>query len=346
MYASCISVGLGLSACTGTTEDPPALRIAVMTEKGSKLSYFATDDLRYQFEKTIEVKNAISLKSGENGNRLILTKKDGVQILDKNLGVVVEFANLPFTSCITQSALNYNSGQLLILNECPNTAQQLALYNLNGILLWSTNLPLVTALDGNDLPPTRIAMLKNTAIVSRAALGGGSEIIRVTQGSGTSATASEPQGTTSIFDLLTVSYSTVYAATSNGVQPLLDTGLPDTTKTVFGFTTKYDRLWSNKTKGNNIIAAWNKEGRLSIANRNLSNIEAKLMDSQIYKLQDITFTNDNYMYYIGQTSNTSSSSLIRRADMDLGFQNNSWNITTLRDDLNSATSLAWSLDQE
>ena len=231
-------LGATLSGCTGTEEGLSTLRLALLTEGGAALRSVDTSPTEGTSALSAPIALAEPLGPGRDlhtvnsGRTLLVTRRGGVEARDADLeGEPRPFAALPptFTPCLTQSALNAARTRLLTLSECPNDAGQfLALYGADGALIWTATLRTFTPPVGADTLPTRLAVVGDVGIVARAALGGGSEVIRAApRGSGDPerdrvAVVSDPLRTVPIRDLANFGAS-VYAASKRSVLGLCDT---------------------------------------------------------------------------------------------------------------------------
>lgn len=338
-----LGCSLGLSACTGTLESPPPLKVVVLSEKGSKLGYVQTDADVIKLENVADLTDAVSLFTTDNGNKITIIGKAGVQQRDNLLGNSKAFDKLPFETCLSQGSLSADRSKLLVLSQCDNTTQNLALYSLDGRVIWTAKLPVVTTLsESQNLPPTRIAMLGSVAIVSRAALNGGSEVIRVVQNRPTDNTAAvgNPQESKAIYDLLTIDSSTVYAATQSGVRSLLPSGLPNTAQVVNNLTAKYERIWSSVGINTRMLAFWDSNtNKIQVMDRLANPPTLKTAGFSYANTQDITFSNDGFMYFVTNNS-------LYRLDTTLFFVNTGNSTPALvLSNLKEASSLAWVLDR-
>ncbi len=68
--------------------------------------------------------------------------------------------------------------RLLVLSECSGDVQRLALYRMDGTVVWTATLGTAVPPEHPDAPPVNIAVVGDVAVVSRPALGGGSEVVR------------------------------------------------------------------------------------------------------------------------------------------------------------------------
>ncbi|RJF71616.1 hypothetical protein D3875_08565 [Deinococcus cavernae] len=335
-----------LSACTGTEETPPNLRLLVLTDGGKTLGYANSSETgQTGLQGLVALENGVDIEPLNSGRNFALVQRTGVQNRDVNLQVATSFAAPPFTPvCFTRAAMNALRDRLLALQECPNGPQQLALYRVDGTLVWTALLPtnLVTA-PGPDTPPTRLAAGPgDTAVVARAALGGGSEVILVaprTVGDTTQAVVGTPQPTDSIRDLAAYG-SAIYAATDKGVRPLLPTGVPSSdatpVQTAFG-TTRYDRLWAGSGSNANLLAAWRDYGQGSGDYLKLwdGRRSAAVNVSYLTELRDVSFALDGRMYALTRTT-------LGSYDVVLGLTNQaSWSPQTHVSGLNDARAVTW-----
>ncbi|SEJ16638.1 hypothetical protein SAMN04488058_104188 [Deinococcus reticulitermitis] len=349
-------LGAALSGCTGTEEGLSTLRLALLTEGGAALRSVDTSPTEGTSALSAPIALAEPLGPGRDlhtvnsGRTLLVTRRGGVEARDADLeGEPRPFAALPptFTPCLTQSALNAARTRLLTLSECPNDAGQfLALYAADGALIWTATLRTFTPPVGADTPPTRLAVVGDVGIVARAALGGGSEVIRAApRGSGDPerdrvAVVSDPLRTVPIRDLANFGAS-VYAATDSGVRPLLATGEPNLTAELPAFgNARYDRLWDGVIGGRNLLFAW-RDNALTLNGAE----ELRVWDGAattlrtvdlLGDLRDLTLAPDGNLYALAGGS-------LRRYDVVLGLEGSNWQRTTLLSDpaLADARALTW-----
>lgn len=341
-----------LVGCTGTEESLPALRLIVLTDGGSTLGYVLNTDLsRSSFQSQKSVVGGVQVDYLNSGRNFALTLQAGVENRDVNLNKVSDFAAPP-APCLTQSTLNALRDRLLTFSDC-NGTQQLALYRVDGTLVWTALLPtnLVTV-PGPDTPPTRIAAgAGDTAVVARADLTGGSEVILVKPNNtgdpvqDATAVVALPVATVSIRDLAAFNTS-IYAATDTGVRPLLATGVPDpgssASVTAFG-STRTDRLWSGSTGGQRLLAAW----RDNLQSGNFTE-PLKLWDgaltsavnvANVTALRDVAFALDGRLYAL-------TSSTLISYDTVLGLAQGNWSAQTHLGGLNDARQVTWVVSPE
>ena len=335
-----------LTACTGTEERPPALRLALLTGGGAALGSVDTaapnvPGADTTFVPALTPAGAVTagqaLHTADGGRALLLLRRDAAEKRDATLAAASTFPSPPFTACWTQSALNSARTRLLLLSECPNDAQQLALYATDGTLIWSASAGSLLPAVGTDAPPVNIAVVGDVAVLTRPALGGGSEVIRAAPrlAGDTVAVTTPPERTVAIRDLA-LQGNVVYAATDSGVYPLLDSGLPDLTKrvTVFG-SDRVDRLWG-ASLGRDLLFAWKDNLLGADAYLRVWNGVASAAQSVTYApdLRDLTVAPDGNLYVLTRSALT-------RFDAVLGLQNGNWQARTLVTGLNDARALAW-----
>lgn len=339
-----------LSACTGTEEAPPNLRLLVLHDGGQTLGYAnSTETAQTALQGPVSV-DGVDVKYLNNGRNFALIQRTGVENRDPNLALTSTFAAVPFDPvCFSQAAMSALRDRLLVLQECQNGPQQLALYRADGTLVWTALLPtnLVTV-PGPDTPPTRIAAAPgDAAYVARAALGGGSEVITVTpRNTGdpvqdAQAVVGNPVGTVSIRDL--APYGTgIYAATDTGVRPLLPGGQPstDTTavQTAFG-TRRYDRLWNGTSGTTSVLAAWRDNIQNATGGEYLRLWDGRRTDAvnvtYISEVRDVTFAIDGRLYVLTSTSLSSYDTVL-----GLSSQLN-WSAQTHVTGLTDARAVTW-----
>jgi hypothetical protein len=334
-----------LAACTGIEEGSPTLRLAVLTGGGATLQTVTTGGISGQpapTEVTVPVTGGVSLDTLPGGTRTALTLAAGLESRDANLATPQAFATPPFTPvCLTTTATSAARDRLLTLSACPNGPQQLALYRSDGTLIWTATLPTFTPpIPGPDTPPIRLAVSGETGVITRPALGGGSEVLRAapaTTGDPV-ATVTTPLPSPSIRDLAPYGTS-ILAATDTGVQTLGSTGLPDAAQPVAAFGSgRVDRLWTNATGNRSLLAAW-RDNALSGA----SSEPLRLWDgvrataalvASVDRLRDVTLAPDGNLYALTPFALT-------RYDTVFGLQQGNWQPTTLLSGLNDARALTW-----
>ncbi|WP_371827098.1 hypothetical protein [Deinococcus sp. QL22] len=334
-----------LAACTGTEEGLPILRLAVLTNGGTTLQTVTTGGISGDpapAEFTVPVTGGVSLDTLPGGGRALLTLAAGLESRDANLATPQAFTALPFTPvCLTSTATSAARDRLLTLSACLNGPQQLALYRSDGTLIWTATLPTFTPpIPGPDTPPVRLAVLGDTGVVARPALGGGSEVLRAAPATlgDPVATVTTPLPTPPIRDL--APYGTaILAATDTGVQTLGPTGVPDTAQPVAAFGTgRVDRLWTNATGNRSLLAAW-RDNTLS----GVSSEPLRLWDGVrataatvafIDRLRDVTLAPDGNLYALTPFALT-------RYDTVFGLQQGNWQPATLLSSLNDARAVTW-----
>lgn len=352
-----------LGACTGTEDETPAVRLAVLTDGGSTVrtvTVGGTTSTPLPEDVTVTVGTATALDTLPEGNRLALTLPGGIESRDIAVADARAFAP-PFQAtgftppCLRNTVLNAQGDRLLTLSQCEAVGgpQQLALYRPNGTLVWRAALRTFTPPPaGADVPPLRLALVReggvDVAVVARPALAGGSEVLRaaaLTTGTDR-ATASEPVPTPAIRDLAPAAGgSVVYAATDTGVQPLTGAGTPDATATLTAFgTERVDRLWTSAGSGigGTLIAAWRDPGtggsaplRLWDSAARVSTPTAATVDS-IAELRDVTFAPDGNLYALTRTALTGYDTLF-------GLNQGNWGATNRLSGLNDARAVTWLL---
>ena len=345
-----------LSACTGTEERAPALRLALLLGGGSALATVDTAppaeaDLA-TFTPTLStpvlVEGGRALHTVTNGQAFLLTRAGAVERRDVSGGVVNTFAAPPFDPCFRASALNPTRTRLLVLSQCENdAAQRLALYTTEGTLLWRAALGSAPVpLPGPDVPPILLAVVGDVGVVSRPALGGGSEIIRAApRASGDAAldqvaVTSLPERTVAVRDLALLG-TAVQAATDSGVYPLLDTGLPDLTRRVAALGEgRVDRLWGFSLGTRTVLFAWRDTSISGAGDPYLrvwdGNPATTTSQNVTYAtdLRDLTVAPDGNLYVLSSTA-------LNRYDLILGLQNGNWQPRSLLFGLNDARALTW-----
>lgn len=350
LAAACLGT---LTGCTGTEERAPNLRLAVLTDGGQTLSYVdtappesanSTSPAAPTLVPAGTVEDGRDLHTADGGRALLLTRRAGAERRTAALTPGTAFATLPFPTCLTRSAVDAARTRLLVLSECPNDVQRLALYRLDGTVVWTAALgTAVPPLTTPDAPPVNLAVVGDVAVVSRPALGGGSEVVRAAPRNvgDPVAVASLPERTLAVRDLAaSVGGSTLYAATDSGVYPLLDTGLPDLTRRVAAFGEgRLDRLWSEPLGTRTLLFGWH-DPALSGGDAYLrvwdgvATTTTTQSVSYVTDLRDLTVAPDGNLYVLSRTALT-------RFDAVLGVQNNNWQSRTLLSTLNDARALTW-----
>lgn len=345
---------VSLTACTGTEERAPNLRLAVLTAGGEALGYVDTappeSDASTPAAPTLTpvgpVDGGRDLHTADGGRSLLLTRRTGAERRRAELTPGTPFAGLPFPTCLTRSAVDAARTRLLVLSECSGDVQRLALYRMDGTVVWTATLgTAVPPLSTPDAPPVNIAVVGDVAVVSRPALGGGSEVVRAAPRNvgDPVAVASLPERTVAVRDLAALSGGTVYAATDSGVYPLLDTGLPDLTRRVAAFgERRLDRLWGEPLGARTLLFGWHDpalsggDAYLRVWDGAASGTPPSTAQNVAYvtDLRDVTLAPDGNLYVLSRTALT-------RFDAVLGVQSGNWQARTLLVSLNDARALAW-----
>lgn len=365
-----------LSACTGTVETLPALRLAVLTDGGTTLRTVTTgggDGTRVTptpvVGPSVTVTDGVAVDTLPGGGaRLLLTRRGGLESRDANLADVRPFApafDAPgfVPPCFVTTALNAGRDRILSLSQCDtggvlNGTQQLALYRTDGTLVWRAALGGAAVVTGTDVPPVRVALVRradgvDVGVVARPALGGGSEVLRVavTPPSADRAEADLPVPTPAIRDLAPApSGTTVYAATDTGVQPLGTNGVPVAEDTLDAFGTgRVDRLWTSAgsgVPGRNLIAAWRDPRFSGLGSEPLRLWDASgtrseaLTVNSFADLRDVTFAPDGFLYALSATTLSGYDTVIGLGSGNTGGTVN-WRPVTLLSGLNDARGVTW-----
>jgi hypothetical protein len=348
------TLALLLTACTGTEEGQLPLRLAVLTDGGATARTVTTGRLGTApapAEVNVSVVGGAALDTLPGGRRVALTLAAGIESRDANLADARAFAppfDVPgFTPpCLKQTVLNAQRDRLLTLSQCDtagvNGTQQLALYRVDGTLVWRAALPASTPpAPGPDVPPVRLALLRENGvdlgIVARPALGGGSEVLRVAAplpGSDR-ADVSSPLPTPAIRDLAPAAGGAlIYAATDTGVQPLAPSGTPDAGGALSAFGTgRVDRLWTSAGSGTggSLIAAW-RGGTDALLLSDGTRAAATV--TNLSDLRDLTFAPDGFLYALTGTALTSYDTVI-------GLGQGNWRPASLLGGLNDARAVTW-----
>ncbi|MDV6375640.1 hypothetical protein [Deinococcus arenicola] len=335
-----------LAACTGTDEPQVALRVVLLTSGGTSLQAVTpnadSNPAPVSTNKVVPVTDGVIINSLPSGRRLALTvRTTGLESRNSNLEDIQGF-NDPLTTplCLVQTVSSAARDRLLTLSQCPNGPQQLALYADTGQLIWTATLrTFVPPAPGPDVPPIRLAVRGDVAVVARPRVGGGSEVLRVavkTSGDPV-AEVSLSLPTPAIRDLVAYG-SGILAATDTGVQQVADTGVPDgVALTAFG-ARRYDRLWSS-AGGQNLVAAWRSN---VLSNQNSQPLlvwdgaatRAASTVAAFSDLRDLTLAPDGYLYSLTATTLT-------RYDYALGLQSGNFTPRVLLTGLNDARAVIW-----
>lgn len=334
-----------LFACTGTEENAPALRLAVITDGGATLRTVTPNDdasaTPVTDNQTLTIAGGVSVDTLPSGNRLALTLAAGIQSLDANLGSAAPFAALPFTAtCLTHTATSAARDRLLTLSECVGGPQELALYRADGTLVWTARLPtFLPPAPGLDNPPIRLAVRGDVGVVTRPRVGGGSETLRAAQDKvgDVVAVVSDPLPTPAIRDLAPYG-NDILAATDTGIQTLKATGEPDGVALSAFDAGRYDRLWTGSASSARLLAAWRSNILSTTASEPLwlwdgAKTKAVIVAYQI-DLRDVSLALDGNLYALTATSLT-------RYDTVFGLQQGNWRPRTLLGTLNDARSVTW-----
>ncbi|MDP9764657.1 hypothetical protein [Deinococcus enclensis] len=357
-------LGALLTACTGTTEDLPVIRLALLTDGGQTLrtltpgpeSAANTDDA------TLPIQNGVRVDVLANATRYALTRRAGIDSrpapnpppAEGQAFTAPPAAQFPAGPCFTAVALSAGRDRLLALSDCPNDVQRLALYRADGSLVWTARLPVYLPPSGQEgVPPARLAVLTDTStgidtgIVARPVLGGGSEVLRVApqQIGNPLAEVISTRATDLIRDLAPYAGGIV-AATDTGLQPLRDTGAlnPEATLRAFG-ATRYDRVWSVPVGGTPLLAAWRSNIRAGTTSQPLrlwdgratqTDNSAATVDAFVADLRDVTVDPQGFLYALTATTLT-------RYDTALGLAQGSWRSRLLLSGLTDARSVTWVL---
>ncbi|CAM3242747.1 PQQ-like beta-propeller repeat protein [Deinococcus saxicola] len=335
-----------LVACTGTEEAQVALRVALLTDSGATLRTVTpnadSSSAPVNTDQTVSVTDGVGLNSLPSGQRLALTLKTGIESRSSNLEDSQPFTTLPFTPvCLIQTASSAARDRLLTLSQCQGGPQQLALYRSDGFLVWTVPLPtFLPPAPGNDVPPVRLAVSGDVAVVARPRVGGGSEVLRAApQNTGdTVAVVDGPLPTPAIRDL--VAYNAdLLAATDTGVQKLSTTGVPDGAALAAFGARRFDRLWSGTAGSQNLLAAWrsnvlsNQSAQpLLVWDGNTSRAASTV--ASVADLRDITLAPDGNLYTLTATGLT-------RYNTALGLQSGNFTPRVLLTGLNDARAVIW-----
>lgn len=340
-----------LSACTGTEEPQVALRVALLTNGGATLRTVTPNADSAAAPVTnngaVEVSGGVTINSLSTARRLALTRAEGIESLGSGLNDVQAFAKPDFDPvCLTRTVSSAARDRLLTLSDCPGGPQRLALYREDGTLVWTARLPtFVAPTPGPDVPPVRLAVSGDVALVARPRLGGGSEVLRVAQTTAGSpqAEASAPLPTPAVRDLVAYS-SGILAATDSGVQRVADTGVPDGVALAAFGSGRVDRLWSGTAGSRSLLAAWRSDAGGSLGSQPLrlwdgTPGKAAVTAALFSDLRDLTLAPDGYLY-------TLTASTLSRYDAALGLQSGNFIPRVLLGSLNDARAVIWLIPAE
>lgn len=347
LVLSALLTGL-LTACTGIVEDNVAgVRLAVLNAGGTSLGYVNTGAVSDGLRGTVAVEGGVDLATLSGGRAVALTRAAGIEQRDVNLANPQAFAALPATPCLTQTAQSAARDRLLTLSQCvANGPQTLALYRADRSLIWTTTLSVTPPIPTTTTPPTRLAVRGDTGIVSRAALGGGSEVVVVTTRplsdpiqDGTPLVGT-PQPTDLNIRDLAPSGDVIYAATDSGVRPLLANGVPDGQNAVAAFGTLWvDRLWAGVSGTRTLLAAWRDNALSGNGTEPLrlwdgTRTTAAPTVANFANLRDVTLDLSGNLYALTPTTLTGY-------DTVLGLNQGTWSGALLLNTLQGARSVTW-----
>lgn len=339
-----------LGACTGTEESAASPRLALLQDGGATLRGVtpAADNATPPVTEIppVAVADGVDVLPLADGRRVALVRRGAVEARGPGLNDPQAFVapNFPGgAACFVSAALSAPRDRVLVLSDCPNDAQRLALYRDSGALVWTATLPTFLPPVGGDTPPVRLAVLGDVGLVSRPRVGGGSEVLRVAQTDPTStaATASDPVLTVAIRDLAPYG-GAVLAATDRGVQRLSATGAPEEgaagTLAAFG-TARYERLWTGPSGTRTLLAAWRSEGPGGPSAQPLlvwdgAAATAATADT-LTGLRDLTLTPDGFLSVL------TAAGTLTRYDTLTGLAQNAWRPRTLLTGIPNPVALAW-----
>ncbi|PTA67110.1 hypothetical protein [Deinococcus arcticus] len=339
-----------LTACTGTEETTPPLRLVVLEGAATLRALNLTTSAAAAAPTvtpgpTAAVTGGLSVHPTADARQFLLVRTEAAERRTPDLAVSTTFPAPGFTPvCFTRAAQNPGLDRLLVLSDCSG-AQRLSLYQ-DARLVWQTPLPLFLApTPGVATPPVRLAVQGEVGVVARPRLGGGSEVLRVAVPVGGAAPqVSEPQPSAAIYDLAAYG-SDLLAATDTGVQRLNAAGLPDPATTISALgTARYDRLWTGAP--GRLLAAWRSDvgtglgpQPLRVWNGTSTEANSAATVATFSDLRDLTFTPDGFLY-------TLTASTLTRLDTLRGLQSGAWNPVTLPGPFNDARSLTWVVPPE
>lgn len=298
-----------LAACTGTEEVATPINLVIADGNASlrvtRLGTQATPtDVRPAGGRVTD------LATLEGGRRLAVVFPDRVELRDPD-GVTVA-ATLPspgFTRCYREVNVNADGTRFVLFSDpsgseggalgCDQTGipfQRVAVYRSNGDFLGGATLPSPNA---------------PTADVHVVLAGNVVQVARQTTFNQVEFRAYDPDGPDANLDLdernpanpvtvngtirdLTAQGERIFASMSDGVRPVIPTGLGDVLLPLpAGDANGFERVWAHARLG--LLAAWNQETSLLIL-RNNAGTTAQV--TGIGTLRDLVFTPDGYLYIV------------------------------------------------
>ncbi|ADV68727.1 hypothetical protein [Deinococcus maricopensis] len=284
-----LALPLLLAACTGTEETPPNLRLVVADVSGTTVRAYNPTTGAQTATRASDAP-VVSLIDDGTGTRVLETRTTGVRRIDAALTPGGAFTALTPAPCLVRARASESRDLLAVLSACTGELQRLALYRADGTLVWQATLPPPTP---TTAEATRFAVTDgSTVTVARPNLTGGSDVLRITDG--TPATLFSTDAT---INDLAVYRRTLYAATNSDVRPVNVDAAPALGAAVL--SGKASRLFT----GLNLLAAWNVDsGRLTFWNGTAGT--STPLDRTFTDLRDLTLASDGYAYVLTGTDVT------------------------------------------
>lgn len=324
---------LVFTACTGTTEEWPTLRLMLLLNEGTQLAYADLNETDRPTLKSEPIAPSTSILS-QSGQVLVNQPEHVISInpaLQKKTLWKLEKASL---NCKFLWAMNEAKNRVATLQECGAGGSVVSLYHNNGSLIWKLELPPRPLVTGYHLPPLLLAVKGEQVVMVRPTLAGGSEARQAffrksdNPSEGSQAVISDPLILGEpVWDISTL--GEVYAATNNGIKPLTDTGLGQALNTYS--SSRAEKVWGvNQGQGRYLVAwfkeenstlgeAWVNEGNLKGTARSLGYLPS---------LRDVQLFPDGNLYLLTSTQLLSYDPL-------------TWKSRSLLEGLRGASSLGW-----
>lgn len=288
LVLSLLTLPLLLSACTGTTEELPSIRLVIADGARTLRSVDSQRPSAAPVSVTT-TSDVVGLAGAQSGTRVAVAFPDRVELRDAALAVRATLsAPSGFTPCFTGLRGDENGTRLAVLSSCANaTSQDVVLFDPAGNALFRVQLPLPTF----DPALLRFDVSGDTVFLARPTIGGGGEVLRVTSSGATSILTTPAP----IRDLV-VRGSTVLVSTGTGVSPInLAANPPALGAPVL--TVGAERLFS----GGNLLVAFDADvssGTVSVTNDGSVTSTIPFVST----LRDATVAPDSYLYLLQRTS--------------------------------------------
>lgn len=299
-----------LSACTGTTEDAVTIRLAVLSGTGSAATLSTVDIGKTGAQQSVTVPNAVDLATLPGGNKLALLYADHLETRDSNLANPAAQPNPSdpaFKPCYVKLETSTALDRLAALSDCGNGAlQQVVVWRSDGSVSFSATLPAPTP---STPLQTRLAVQGDTLWAVHPAVGGGSELLRVSRNSDGSSSLAAPISTPAINDLAFFK-GALYAAAGSGVQTLSSAGTLTALPAATQLNVPVSRLYSS----DRLLGAWQSGSStpLLIWNGSKTGTPAYFSD-----LRDVTYAPDATLYSL-------DSATLTQFDSAYGLSNGGW----------------------